>query len=115
MNRLQADLNQTATLQTNQTLNLDTGATGNDRWRPSLERNHHRPPRGAAKGYKFPASLGNISTFTKATVDPFKSFAGPGTFNLNVDDGLLVFTNGNNSAAVRSQNTRRPAAGRALV
>ena len=73
------------------------------------------PPRGAAKGYKFPASLGNISTFTKATVAPFKSFAGPGTFNLNVDDGLLVFTNGNNSAAVRSQNTRRPAPGRALV
>ncbi len=94
-----ADLNQTTTLQTNQTLNLDTGATassGGD----LLWDGTRLAPQGTATAYRFPTAIGSISTFTKAVLDAFRSFATSNPVSVNVNDVVIVFTNAGSSSGV---------------
>src|SRR5579864_3559849 len=80
-----ADLNQTTTLQTNQTLNLDTGATGSSGG-DLLWNGTTLAPQGAAKAYKFPTAIGSLSTFNKSVLDAFKFFATSTPVPVNVND-----------------------------
>ncbi len=94
-----ADLNQTTTLQTNQTLNLDSGATGSSGG-DLLWDGTRLAPQGAAKAYKFPVAIGSISTFTKSVLDAFRSFGSVAPVSVNVNDVVIVFTNAGSSSAV---------------
>src|SRR5581483_7387062 len=92
-----ADLNQRTTIQTNQTLNLDTGAAGASGG-ALLWNGTKLVPQGTAKAYKFPTPIGSISTFTKSVLDAFKFFATSTAVSVNVN--VIVFTNAGSSSGV---------------
>src|SRR5581483_1324722 len=94
-----ADLNQTTTIQTNQTLNLDTGAAGASGG-DLLWNGTKLVPQGTAKAYKFPTPIGSISTFTKSVLAAFKFFATSTAVSVNVNDVVIAFTNAGSSSGV---------------